>query len=80
MSAECAHPLPLSPPITASLWSAVERWTSGWRNARQLWRELATQGDAGSSRTVARLTGYLRRKECVGEPLPTAPAGSMTPA
>jgi Transposase/Homeodomain-like domain len=34
--------------------SLVERWTSGCRNARQLWRRRAAQGHPGSYRTVAR--------------------------
>jgi Homeodomain-like domain len=53
----------------------VERKTSGWRNARQLWRELAALGYAGSYRNVARLTGYLRRKERAGARVPTVPSG-----
>lgn len=56
----------------------VACWTSGCRNARQLWRELAAQGYPGSYRTVTRLTGSLRRKERKGERLLAAPAG-MTP-
>lgn len=57
----------------------LERWRSGCRNARQLWRELAVQGYPGSYRTVARLTGYLRKREGSGNALPPVAAG-MTPA
>jgi transposase len=54
------------------------RWASGCQNARQLWREIAAQGYSGGYRTVARLTGYLRRQERLGATLPAAPVG-MTP-
>lgn len=54
------------------------RRASGCNNARQLWREIAAQGFSGGYRTVARLTGSLRRQERLGAALPTAPVG-MTP-
>jgi transposase len=57
----------------------LARWASGCRNARQLWREIAARGYPGAYRTVARLTGYLRRCERSGEALPRVAAG-MTPA
>ncbi len=57
----------------------LERWTSGCRNARQLWREIAAQGYPGTYRTVARLTGYLRQKVRTGDVLPRTPTG-LTPA
>jgi transposase len=56
----------------------LERWRQGSRNARQLWREIAAQGYPGSYQNVARLTGYLRRQEQLGLPLPHAPPG-LTP-
>lgn len=60
----------------------LERWSSGCQNARQLWRELATQGYPGSYRNVARLTGYLRKRERSGKALPPVAIGGigMTPA
>jgi Transposase len=51
------------------------RWASGCHNARQVWREIVAQGYPGSSRTVARLTGYLRRQEHLGVAAPVAPVG-----
>jgi hypothetical protein len=44
----------------------------------QLWREISAHGSPGSYRRVARLTGYLRRQEQRGQPLPHAPP-SLTP-
>ncbi|HZC77371.1 MAG TPA: transposase, partial [Ktedonobacterales bacterium] len=58
--------------------SILGRWASGCHNTRQLWREIAAQGYSGGYRTVARLTGYLRRQERLGAALPTASVG-MTP-
>ena len=60
----------------------LERWRSGCHNARQLWRELVTQGYPGSYRNVARLTGYLRTREGSGKALSPAVPGmaGMTPA
>ena len=51
------------------------RWASGCHNARQVWREIVAQGYPGAYRTVARLTGYLRRQEQVGVAAPVAPVG-----
>lgn len=51
------------------------RWASGCHNARQLWRESTAHGYPGGYRTVARLTGYLRRQERRGAALPPAPVG-----
>lgn len=55
------------------------RWASGCHNARQLCREIVAQGYSGGYRTVARLTGYLRRQERLGAQLPTARRVGMTP-
>jgi transposase len=44
-----------------------------------LWREIAARGYPGAYRTVARLTGYLRKRARSGEALPPVAAG-MTPA
>lgn len=44
-----------------------------------MWREIAARGYPGAYRTVARLTGYLRKRERSGEALPRIAAG-MTPA
>lgn len=57
----------------------LERWGQGCRNARRLWREIVSCGYPGSYRSVARVTGYLRRQERLGQPLPHAPPG-LTPA
>lgn len=57
----------------------LERWRSGCHNARQLWREVVAQGYPGSYRNVARLTGYLRKREGSGKALPSVAPG-MTPA
>jgi transposase len=40
----------------------LRRWNAGCRNARQLWRELVTQGYQQSQRTVQRYVGQLRRE------------------
>jgi len=56
----------------------LERWQSGCRNAKQLWREIAAQGYPGAYENVARLTGYLRKRVRAGQPLPRAPTG-LTP-
>lgn len=40
----------------------LRRWNAGCRNARQLWRELVTQGYKQSQRTVQRYVGQLRRE------------------
>jgi transposase len=53
----------------------LRRWGSGCHNARQVWREMVAQGYPGSYRTVARLTGYLRRQEHLGATAPLAPVG-----
>jgi hypothetical protein len=65
--------------LTPSQDDLLGRWASGGRHARQLWRELVAQGDPGSSRPGARLTGDLRHHERMGTDLPTPPAG-MPPA
>lgn len=57
----------------------LARWMSGCHNARQLWREIVARGYPGAYRTVARVTGYLRKRERSGEALPPVAAG-MTPA
>lgn len=44
----------------------VERWTSGCRNARQLWREVVAQGYPGTYRTVARLPSLASPAICAG--------------
>jgi len=56
----------------------LERWQSGCRNAKQLWREIAAQGYPGAYENVARLTGYLRKRVEAGHSLPRAPTG-LTP-
>lgn len=56
----------------------LQRWATGCHNARTLWREIVAQGFAGSYRTVARLTGYLKHQERHGVALPLASLG-MTP-
>jgi hypothetical protein len=69
---------------TASMLAPDERyllpqWQAGHRNAMQLWREIVTQGYAGSYRNVSRLTSYLRQCERGDVPTPVMPAG-LTPA
>src|SRR5262249_22511363 len=54
------------------------RWASGCHNARQVWREVIPQGYPRGYRTVARLTGYRRRRERLGAALPAVPVG-LTP-
>lgn len=56
----------------------LQRWATGCHNARTLWREIVAQGFAGSYRTVARLTGYLKHQERHGVALPLASLG-ITP-
>jgi len=56
----------------------LERWQSGCRNAKQLWREIAAQGYPGAYENVVRLTGYLRKRVEAGQSLPRAPTG-LTP-
>ncbi len=46
----------------------LQQWAAGCHNARKLWREIVAQGFAGSYRTVARLTGYLKHQERQGAP------------
>lgn len=59
----------------------MERWRSSCHNARQLWRDLVAQGYPGSYRTVARLTGYQRKRERSGTMLPpVAPRMTSTRA
>lgn len=56
----------------------LRRWGEGCRNARQLWREIQTQGYPGAYRNVVRITGYLRHHERRGKKAPPAPRG-LTP-
>lgn len=61
----------------------IARWMSGCQNARQVWCESAARGYPGAYRTVARVTGYLRKRERSGESEGEAPprvAAGMTPA
>ena len=53
----------------------LERWQSGCRKARALWREIAARGYAGGYGTVARRVAYLRAQERAGNPLPSAAPG-----
>jgi transposase len=52
--------------------SILGRWASGCHNTPQVWREIAAQGSSGGYRTVARLTGSLRRQERLEAALPKA--------
>jgi transposase len=56
----------------------VERWQSGCRNARALWREIAARGYPGKYRSVARLVAHLRTQEQAENAVPL-PSPTLTP-
>jgi transposase len=51
----------------------LKRFSDGCHNATQIHKEIVEQGYPGAYQNVVRITQYLKRRECDGEPLPDSP-------
>jgi transposase len=57
----------------------LKRFSDGCHNATQIHNEIVEQGYPGAYQNVVRITQYLKRCKCDGEPLPDSPPGLSAP-